>query len=329
MHAAGLLIAGSGATYAAAGAALHQQRTCKDGPGRADARHDGGMSETSASLPAGGGGVLRPSPRLPALFVGHGSPMNAIGDNEFRRSWQALGAEFGRRWPRPQLILCISAHWLTRGWWLTAMAQPKTIHDFGGFPQELFDQQYPAPGWPAAAQEISGLLGVAGAGLDAGEWGLDHGAWSVLKPMFPAADIPVIQLSMDYSRPAGEHFALARRLQALRERGVLVVGSGNIVHNLRTMRPDATGDQAYDWAVEFDGAIAQRIARGELAALADFQQLGQPAALSQPSHEHFLPLLYAAGAADPSEPVRFFNERFQALSISMRSVIWGDDAQPA
>jgi 4,5-DOPA dioxygenase extradiol len=267
--------------------------------------------------------VLQPSARLPVLFVGHGSPMNAIEDNQYRRSWEALGREFGTAWPRPQLILCISAHWLTKGWRLTAMERPKTIHDFGGFPQELFAQQYPVPGWPEAAREISERIGQPPVALDTGEWGLDHGAWSVLKPMFPAADIPVIQLGMDDSRPPADHFALGQKLRPLRDLGVLIVGTGNIVHNLRTMRRDAPPDQTYDWAAQFDGAIAEQIRRGDLAALADFEQLGQPAALSQPSDEHFLPLLYAAGAADPKEPVRFFNESFQGLSISMRSVIWG------
>ena len=272
-------------------------------------------------MPAGA--ILQPSARLPILFAGHGSPMNAIEDNEYRRSWQAIGTGFGRTWPRPQLILCISAHWSTHGWWLTAMEHPRTIHDFGGFPADLFAQQYPVPGWPAAAREISRVIGAPPVGLDAGEWGLDHGAWSVLKPMFAAAEIPVIQLSMDSSRPPPDHFALGRKLRSLRERGVLILGSGNIVHNLRMMRRDTVPDQTYPWASQFDQAIAQHIRKGELAALADFQQLGEPASLSQPSHEHFLPLLYCAGAADPGEPVRFFNERWQGLSISMRSVIWG------
>lgn len=266
--------------------------------------------------------VLKPSSPLPVVFVGHGSPMNAIEDNEYRRSWQALGTEFGRTWPRPQLILCVSAHWLTNGWWVTAMEHPKTIHDFGGFPAELFAQQYPAPGWPAAAREISRRIGEPPVGLDVGEWGFDHGTWSVLKPMFPAADIPVIQLSMDYSRDPSEHFAIGQKLRPLRELGVLIVGTGNIVHNLRTMRREAPPDQAYEWAAQFDNAIAEQIRRGELSALARFQDLGEPARLSQPSHEHFLPLLYCAGAAEAGEPVRFFNERYQGLSIAMRSVIW-------
>ena len=269
---------------------------------------------------------LKKSDRLPVLFLGHGSPMNAIGDNEYRRSWQALGAEFGSKMARPQLILCISAHWLTEGWWLTGMDRPKTIHDFGGFPQELFDQQYPAPGDSAAAQAISHLIrqrASAPLGLDTHEWGLDHGAWSVLKPMFPDADIPVIQLSMDYSRAPEEHYALAQQLKALRDRGVLIVGSGNIVHNLRQMQRGAAGSQAYDWALEFDQTTGGYLQQGNLAALQNFQKLGQMAKMAHPTHEHYLPLLYAAGAVDAKEPMRFFNTSFQAGSISMRSVLWG------
>src|SRR5664279_3042372 len=204
--------------------------------------------------------ALEKTSRMPVLFLGHGSPMNAIEDNEYRRSWQALGAEFGVKWPTPQLILCVSAHWLTPGWWLTAMANPKTIHDFGGFPQALYDQQYPAPGFPQAAQEISQGLRQPDTdkplSLDLQDWGLDHGAWAVLKPMFPNADVPAIQLSMDYSRPPTEHYVLGQQLKALRERGVLIVGSGNIVHNLRTMQRSAASNQAYDWALEFDKTVA-------------------------------------------------------------------------
>lgn len=269
---------------------------------------------------------LKKSERMPVLFLGHGSPMNAIGDNEYRRSWQALGAEFGSKLPRPQLILCISAHWITEGWWLTGMDQPKTIHDFGGFPQELFDQQYPAPGDAAAAQAMALLVRQRGSkplGLDKGEWGLDHGAWSVLKPMFPEADIPVIQLSMDYGRAPEDHYALARQLKALRDRGVLIVGSGNIVHNLRQMQRGASGSQAYDWALEFDQTIGGYLQQGNLDALQNFQKLGQMAKMAHPTHEHYLPLLYAAGAVEAREPMRFFNSSFQGGSISMRSVVWG------
>lgn len=269
---------------------------------------------------------LHPSDRMPVLFLGHGSPMNAIGDNAYRRSWQALGAEFGSSRPKPQLILCVSAHWLTEGWWLTAMQQPKTIHDFGGFPQELFDQQYPAPGDPEAARAISQVVrqrGSAPIGLDTQAWGLDHGAWSVLKPMFAQADIPVLQLSMDYSRAPEEHYALAQQLKVLRQRGVLIVGSGNIVHNLGQMQRGAAATDAYDWALEFDQTIGGYVQQGNLNALPNFLKLGQLAKMAHPTHEHFLPLLYAAGAVDSNEPMRFFNTNFQGGSISMRSMVWG------
>ena len=284
------------------------------------------MTEITSALALDEFTSLEKSDRMPVLFVGHGSPMNAMGDNEYRRSWQELGAAFGSQYPPPQLVLCISAHWLTEGWWVTGMPQPKTIHDFGGFPQELFDQQYPAPGAPAAAREISRFVrqrASAPLGVDLDAWGLDHGAWSVLKPMFPAADIPVLQLSMDYSRPPSDHYALAKQLKGLRERGVLIVGSGNIVHNLRQAQRGAAGHQAYDWALEFDQTTGGFIQQGNLDALQNFQKLGQLALMAQPTHEHYLPLLYAAAAVDSSEAPRFFNTSFQFGSISMRSVIWG------
>jgi 4,5-DOPA dioxygenase extradiol len=269
---------------------------------------------------------LKKSDRMPVLFLGHGSPMNALAGNEYFESWRALGADFGSKIARPQLILCISAHWLTEGWWLTAMERPKTIHDFGGFPQELFDQQYPAPGDAAAAQAISQMVrqrGSAPLGLDTAEWGLDHGTWSVLKPMFPDAEIPIMQLSMDYGRAPEEHYALAKQLAALRERGVLIVGSGNIVHNLRQMQRGAGGNQAYDWALEFDQTMGGHVQQGNLDALQNFQKLGSLAKMAHPTHEHFLPLLYAAGAVEAREPMRFFNTSFQGGSISMRSMVWG------
>ena len=272
--------------------------------------------------------ALKPSPRMPVLFVGHGSPMNAIEDNAWRRGWQAIGTELLARAERPQLILCISAHWLTRGGWqVTGMPAPKTIHDFGGFPQALFDQQYPAPGAPAVATSLAKDLKspATGAplGVDLDTWGLDHGTWSVLKPMFPKADIPVLQLSMDYSRPPGEHYALGRQLQALRERGVLIVGSGNTVHNLRAMRRDAADNEAYDWAVQFDTVVQEQISKGQLDALQNFQTLGPVAQQAHPTYEHYLPLLYAAGAARTSDSPRFFNTGYQGAAISMRSVLWG------
>ncbi len=272
-------------------------------------------------------GLKRSAP-LPVLFVGHGSPMNAIEDNAWRRSWQAIGTDLLARTERPQLILCISAHWLTRdGWQVTGMAKPKTIHDFGGFPQALFDQQYPAPGAPAVAASLAKDLKspATGAplGVDLDTWGLDHGTWSVLKPMFPKADIPVLQLSMDYSRPPGEHYALGGQLQALRERGVLIVGSGNTVHNLRAMRQGTAANEAYDWAVQFDTQVQEQISTGQLDALQNFQALGAVALQAHPTYEHYLPLLYAAGAARTTDTPQFFNTGYQNAAISMRSVLWG------
>lgn len=265
--------------------------------------------------------------RLPVLFIGHGSPMNVIEDSSYRRAWQNLGTEFSERWAKPKIILCISAHWLTEGWWLTGMRQPKTIHDFGGFPQALFEQQYPAPGAPEWAERLSQQLHQPHSGqplgLDLTQWGLDHGAWSVLKPMFPAADIPVVQLSIDYHRPPAEHFALGQQLRSLRDEGVLIVASGNTVHNLRTMNRSAKDNEAFDWVISFDQWVAEQITSGHLNKLVDFQAQGDTAKLSHPSYEHYLPLLYAAGAADAGEPVTFFNEGYQLASIAMRSVIWG------
>lgn len=274
---------------------------------------------------------------MPVLFVGHGSPMNAIEDNAYRREWQALGQQFSdspleqgnAKFARPQLILCISAHWITRGWWLTGMAQPKTIHDFGGFPQALFDQQYPAPGFPAVAEELSRHLvspipkGFVGVDMD--KWGLDHGAWSVLKPMFPKADIPVVQLSMDYSRAPIEHYMLGQQLRDLRHQSVLIVASGNIVHNLHTLQRSTPQSIAkpYDWALEFDAITAQHIADRNLDELANFLKLGSLATQAHPTHDHYLPLLYAAGAVNAKDEIHTFNDSIDLGSIGMRSVLWG------
>lgn len=270
---------------------------------------------------------LKPSPRMPVLFVGHGSPMNVIEDTRWRRSWQELGQQFGTgpsaKYPAPQLILCISAHWITRGWHVTGMDKPATIHDFGGFPRELFEMQYPAPGWPEVAEGISAALRQPPVEVDEHQWGLDHGAWAVLQPMFPAATIPVMQLSMDYSRPPAEHLALGQQLRDLRDRGVLIVGSGNIVHNLRAMVRTASDTQAQSWALEFDALTARHIQSGNHAELANFLSLGQLALQAHPTHDHYLPLLHAAGAVHPGEAPRSFNEGFQMGSISMRSVVWG------
>jgi 4,5-DOPA dioxygenase extradiol len=267
-------------------------------------------------------GVMSKS-ALPSIFLSHGSPMIAIEPGEagvfMRRLGPAIDASFGR----PQAILAISAHTTARAPVLLGAAQHETIHDFGGFPQELFDQQYPAPGAPALAKQIAAGISEPQVGLDAQEWGLDHGTWSVLKPMFPKADIPVLQLSMDYGRPPSEHFALGQHLKGLRERGVLVVGSGNIVHNLRAVQRSASATQAYPWAFEFDAKTAELLEKGALAELTDFQKLGQVAQMAHPTYDHYLPLLHAAGAVHAGEKMRFFSERFQAGSISMRSVVWG------
>ncbi len=252
---------------------------------------------------------------MPVLFIGHGSPMNAITDNPYRQAWAELGARFGSDLPRPQMILCVSAHWLTHGWWLTGQARPSTIHDFGGFPQALFDQQYPAPGWPEAAAEIAAGLQAHGtpASVDAKEWGYDHGSWGVLKPMFPAADIPVLQLSLNWDAPPADHLAMGRLLRPLRDRGVLVVASGMVVHNLRAMRRELPDDQVARW-----------LEAGDLEALAGFGSLGELARLAHPTYEHFLPLLHAAGATQPGEVPRFFNTCYQGASTALRCVAWGE-----
>lgn len=272
---------------------------------------------------------LLPSARLPVLFVGHGSPMNALPGNPYHDSWRELGQHFGHRWPQPQLVLCISAHWLTHGARLTGMAHPPTVHDFGGFPKALFEQQFLAPGWPQVAAELAELLRQPSDGaplkLDHA-WGLDHGAWGVLKPMFVQADIPVIQLSMDPSRPMTEHLALGQQLQALRDQGVLIVASGNVVHNLGAMRPTPDGAQAHDWAHAFDQQVAQWLQQRDLTALTSVSDPASPVAaltrLAHPTLEHYLPLLYAAGASTDADSVEFFNVNYQASAIAMRSVVW-------
>ena len=270
---------------------------------------------------------LKPSPRMPVMFIGHGSPMNVIEDTRWRQSWKALGQELAAKGIAPQMILCVSAHWLTESEWaLTGMAQPRTIHDFGGFPQELFDQQYPAPGAPAVAKQLSAELHSP---LDDSPllvdqaWGLDHGTWSVLLPMFPEAKIPVMQLSMPYGLSPEKHFEMGRQLRALRDRGVLIVGSGNIVHNLRALRRDVSDNQAFDWALQFDQDVQQRWASGDLADLSNFLNWGPQARMAQPTHDHYLPLLYAAGAVHEGEQPRVFNDAFQYGALSMRSGIWG------
>lgn len=257
---------------------------------------------------------LPSSPRMPALFVGHGNPMHAILDNNFSREWGSLGEKL----PVPRAILCVSAHWMTRGTTLVHVgARPQTIHDFGGFPAELYAQAYPAPGAPELARAAIDLVRSTHLEPDI-EWGLDHGAWCVLLRMFPKADVPVFQLSLDLTKPPAELLALARELKPLREKGVLIIGSGNLVHNLRALSP---GAPPYDWAEEFDSRMASAIVERDVAAVANAGDLGRLARLSHPTAEHFLPVLFPLGVADARDDLAFFNAAFDMGSISMRSFV--------
>ena len=250
--------------------------------------------------------------RMPVLFIGHGSPMNAIEDNEFSRGW----IEAAESIPRPQAILCVSAHWETRGLGVTAMEKPRTIHDFGGFPPELYAKQYPAPGSPALARRAGEIIQSAPVVPDQ-RWGLDHGTWSVLCRMYPGADIPVVQLSLDRSHTSPFHYQVGRELRPLREEGVLIVGSGNIVHNLGLVEWEG---EPFDWAVEFDTRIKNWILSEDHDPIVHYENQGLSAALSVNSAEHYLPLLYVLGVMQPGEPVAFFNEEIFAGSLSMRCV---------
>jgi len=250
---------------------------------------------------------------MPVVFVGHGSPMNAVEDNEFSRAW----AEMGKTLPRPKAIVCVSAHWETAGTLVTAMERPKTIHDFYGFPQELYAQRYPAPGSPDLARQVQETVSKAQIAADL-DWGLDHGAWSVLRRMFPSADIPVVQLSLDRTKAPAAHYELGQELAPLRNKGILIVGSGNIVHNLQQV---VWQDQAqYDWALEFDAAIKELILSGDHDSIIHYQKLGQAARLAVPTLEHFLPLLYILAFQDKDESATFFADRVTFGSISMRSI---------
>ncbi|MDR3387086.1 MAG: 4,5-DOPA dioxygenase extradiol [Rudaea sp.] len=250
--------------------------------------------------------------RMPTLFIGHGSPMNALEDNAFTRGWQ----EAARRIPRPRSILCVSAHWESRGTYAAATLTPETIHDFYGFPQALFDVRYPAAGDPALAQRISNVVRSTQVHTTT-QYGLDHGAWSVLCLMYPQADIPVLQLSLDTSQPGAYHYRLGQELGALRDEGVLILGSGNIVHNLRLFR--FNDPAAADWAARADAAIRSRIESGDHPALADWRSLGADVALGIPTPEHYLPLLYALGAQRKGDKIHIFNDRVTS-AISMTSV---------
>ena len=248
----------------------------------------------------------------PVLFMGHGSPMNAIEDNEFSLSWITAASAL----PVPKAILCVSAHWETRGTFVTAMEKPRTIHDFGGFPRALYEKQYPASGAPWLAERIQQVAPKINVQLDQ-NWGLDHGTWSVLCRMFPEATIPVVQLSLDRSQDTAFHYTLGQQLQALRREGILIIGSGNVVHNLRTVIFE---DTAYPWAIEFDTHVKDCILNGDHPALVHYEKFGQAAMLSVNSAEHYLPLLYILGLQEEGEPVSFFAEKVWGGSISMRCV---------
>jgi 4,5-DOPA dioxygenase extradiol len=239
--------------------------------------------------------------RMPALFLGHGSPMNAIEDNAFHHGWRDVAA----RIPKPRAVLCISAHWETRGIAVTAGPHPETIHDFGGFPQALFDVQYAAPGDPALAKRVAELMAPDTVALDT-QRGLDHGSWGVLIAMYPKADVPVVQLSMPYGQPGAVHLALAQRLAPLRDEDVLIVGSGNIVHNLRLW--GSRDPRLMDSWVRFNNKVKDRAAAGDHAAVADYQSLDPEAALAVPTPEHYYPLVYALGVRAPGESLSFFND---------------------
>ena len=255
---------------------------------------------------------------MPAIFFGHGNPMNALTDNGYTRSWRSIGEAM----PKPKAVLCISAHWYIPALAVTAMERPRTIHDFGGFPRELFEFEYPASGSPELAERVSGLLG-GNVAIDETNWGLDHGTWSVLCHVFPEADVPVVQLSIDETKPASWHYETAKLLAPLRNEGVLVIGSGNLVHNLHTF---AWGDQSrepFDWALRFEQRARELMRSRDHAPLIEYETLGKDALLSAPTPDHYLPLLYILALQADEDEVSFPVEGFDGGSISMTTVMVG------
>ncbi|MBU3658645.1 MAG: 4,5-DOPA dioxygenase extradiol [Flavobacteriales bacterium] len=255
--------------------------------------------------------------KMPILFLGHGSPMNAIEENQFVEGFRNVGKSI----PKPNAILCISAHWLTKGTKVTAMDLPPTIHDFGGFPKALFDVQYPAPGSPELAKETQQVLSPIAVELD-DSWGLDHGAWSVIKHLYPNADIPVIQMSINYGQPMSYHFELAQKLQSLREKGILIIGSGNIIHNLRmvdfaNMNKDNYG---YDWAIEVREKVNNFLLDGNYTPLIQYEKQSKAFQLAIPTPDHYIPLLYILGLQQKNEKLSLFNDKLVAGSLSMTSI---------
>ena len=255
--------------------------------------------------------------RMPVLFLGHGSPMNAIEENEFVAGFRKVGKEI----ERPNAILCISAHWETKGTFVTAMEKPRTIHDFGGFPKELFAVQYPAPGSPELAKETKTIITKTNVDLDE-KWGLDHGAWSVIKHLYPDADIPVIQMSLDYSKPPQYHFELAKELALLRRKGVLIVGSGNMVHNLRKVAWNRLNEVgfAYDWATEASEKMKDFITKEDYQPLIKYSSQGTAFNLAIPTPEHYLPLLYTLALKEEKDNIQIFNDKAVAGSLTMTSL---------
>lgn len=265
---------------------------------------------------------------MPVLFVGHGSPMNAIEDNQFSKKWR----EVGNKLPKPKAILCISAHWETWGVLITAMEKPRTIHDFGGFPKALFEAQYPAPGSLNLATEVKDTFKKTEARLDQ-DWGLDHGCWSVLKQMFPSADIPVVQLSLDSAKTALEHYALAKELTSLRRKGVLIIGSGNLVHNLRMLDfkslDSINKPFGFDWAIEANVLFKKLINENRYEELCNYQLLGESVQMAVPTPEHYLPMLYTLALKQENETIVYFNDQAVGGSITMTSMIIADKAMNA
>jgi len=252
---------------------------------------------------------------MPTIFFGHGNPMNALARNEWTQAW----ADIGARIPKPRAVLSVSAHWYLPGTWVTAMPSPRTIHDFGGFPQELYQIDYPAPGDTKLANRARSLLAPLEVGLDE-EWGLDHGTWSVLCHVFPGADIPVVQLSIDETKPPTFHFETARRLAPLREEGVLVVGSGNVVHNLHAYAWGRHAVEPFDWALRFEKRVRELLLAGDHEPLIAYEALGRDAMLSVPTPDHYLPLLYVLGLRRSGEEVDFPVEGIDGGSVSMLAV---------
>jgi 4,5-DOPA dioxygenase extradiol len=253
---------------------------------------------------------------MPVLFLGHGSPMNAIEENEFVTGFRNIAKTI----PQPTAILCISAHWETKGTFVTAMQQPPTIHDFGGFPKELYDVRYNAPGSPDLASKTKSLITQTEVGLD-DKWGLDHGAWSVIKHLYPKADVPVVQMSLDYTKPAQFHYELARQLQALRKKGVLIIGSGNMVHNLGMVEWRRLNETfGFDWAVEASEKMKQLILSDNHTPLIQYSSQGRAFQLSIPSPEHYLPLLYSLALKEKQDSISLFNDKALAGSLTMTSV---------